>query len=458
MISRTEFRGKRVLVFGLGLFGGGASAARWFARRGARVTATDLRSAAQLKPTLERLRGLPIQFVLGRHRRQDILTADLIIKNPGVPENHPLLNLARRRWIPIETDVSLFASLCPVPFVGITGTKGKSTTAALTTAFLKTRYRQATVGGNIGRPLLDASAAFRPPQPLVAELSSWQIEGLSPHQFSPHIGVITNILPDHLNRYPSFSAYARVKRQLLAYLHPGDVAIINADDPLVRGAKVPVGVSVLRFSLSRRSADAFCDQGRFWVLQAGRPVAFARGEDCRLPGDHFRSAVLAAALAAISCGVAWKSLASALRSFKGLPGRLQTVSRRRGVRWVNDTTATAPVAATAALQSFSRRVILIAGGVDKGLPYDQLATRIRARARRVFLLPGSATDKLKRRLRGWRNIDPVASMTEAVQRAAATAQPGETVLLSPGAASFNLFLNEFDRGRAFERAIEQLVS
>lgn len=456
MVRSTRVSSQRVLVLGLGLFGGGASAARWFAERGARVTATDLRSRRALQPTLRRLRGLPIRYVLSRHRAADIRAADLIVRNPAIPNGHPLLALAERLGVPVEGDAALCFSLCAAPIVGITGSKGKSTTAALTARFLATGLPGVRLGGNIGRPMLEQLERVRGDRPLVLELSSWQLEALAPHRTSPHVAVITNVLPDHLNRYPSFGAYGRVKQGIVRWQRAGDVAVLNGDDPVASGTPVPPGVARRTFSL-RRTADATFRSGRFWLRVGTRHIPFARAADSRLPGRHFRAAVLAAALAADAAGADPRRFARALRSFRGLPGRLETVATRRGVRFVNDTTATAPVATLAALQSFDRPVILIAGGVDKALPFAALAAALPRHAVQLILLPGSAARKLRRLAPRTVPVSAVRDMRSAVLTAARLARRGDVVLLSPAAASFNLFRHEFDRGQAFVRAVHRLA-
>ncbi len=455
MLITTDFRGCRVLVLGLGLFGGGASTARWLVEHGARVTVTDLKTARQLQPTIRRLRSLPIRYVLGQHRFRDIAESDLIIRNPDVREDSPFVSAARRLGIPVETDTSLFFTFCPSPIIGVTGTKGKSTTVAMTAALVRTRFARTTVGGNIGVPQLAVLQRAKPGQPVVIELSSWQLEGLTPHGLSPHIAVITNIMPDHLNRYRSFAAYAEVKRSIVGNQQPGDVAIVNADDPQINRLPIPLGVRLLRFSI-RRPADAFVHRGALWLSDAGRKRRVIPASVVRQWPQTWYPAALAAMLAATSVGADPAKYASVLRRFRGLPGRLERVRTINGATWVNDTTATDPDAVRAALRTTRGRIILIAGGVDKALPYASLAWDIRRRVSLLVLLPGSASLQLLKHLRNWPHRHCALTMPEAVTVAAAAARPMTTILLSPGAASFNLFRHEFDRGRTFTRLVRRL--
>lgn len=456
MLQTTDFRDRSVLVFGLGLFGGGESAARWFAERGATVTATDRRSALQLRPTLARLRPWPVRYVLGRHRRADIAATQVVIKNPGVARDHPLLRFARQRGAMVETDLGVFLSLCPAPLVGITGSKGKSTTATLTGAFLRTRFVSTAVIGNIGRPVLDRLRKLQPGVPAILELSSWQLEDLAAHRQSPHLAVWLNLSPDHLDRHRSLQGYAAAKQRLFQWQLPGDVAILNLDDPWAARVVVQPGVRTRTFSTRRRAADAFVHRRSFWLRNRRSLIRFARFADLRLPGRHLQGSVLAAALAAQSLGARPERFARVMRSFRGLPGRLETIRRLAGVDWVNDSNATTPAATLAALETIPGRLILIAGGVDKHLSYRPLARALRRRVACLVLLPGTATDKLGLALGRQPPRTAVGSMTEAVRAARRLAEPGDTVILSPAAASFNLFANVVERGEAFRRAVQRL--
>lgn len=455
MIGLTHVRDRRVLILGLGTNSGGENAARWFSRRGALVTVNDRRSRRFFRHEIQRLRGHRIRYVFGKHRAIDVRRTDCLVQNPGVPKGHALLRLARARAVPIESDVSTFFAHCPSPIIGITGTKGKSTTAFLTRQFLRTTYPHSAVAGNIGRGVLDVLTTIRFGDPATVELSSWQLESLFAHQCSPHVAVITSITPDHLNRYPSFAAYAAVKRSIVRHQLPGDIAVLNADDPLVAATAVPAGVARWTYSTRHRQGQAFATANGLYVAVTGRPFRFAQPKDVHLPGEHMLRSVLAAALAAVAAGADPRSFATALRRFPGLPGRLETVRITQGVTFVNDTTATDPAAVEAGLAAMPKPPILIAGGVNKRLPYAALARTIRRRARAVVLLPGTASDLMRRGFRHWSGVHEASSMEMAVAKAATLARPGETVLLSPGAASFNLFLNEFDRGRAFTEAAKR---
>lgn len=429
----SDFSGKRVLIMGLGLHGGGVGAARFFARAGARVTATDLRRAPELAPSLRQLRGLDIRYILGRHRKRDFTTTHLVIKNPGVPDASPYLTAAQKAGVAVDTDVGIFSKLCPAPLIGITGTKGKSTTAALIAACLRKRFRDVVLAGNIRVSVLDALPKIRPTTQVVLELSSWQLEGLTQHRYSPHIAVITNILAEHLNRYPSFAAYAQAKGVITRYQKPGDHLFIQRGDALVE-----------------RVVEKTRAQIHFWSRRDQVP----RGT--RLLGEHNRMNLRAAQAVVRLLGVPKADIAAAFRRFRGLPGRLEKVGRVDGVTFINDTTATMPEAAIAAIVAMSKPPIVITGGTDKRLDYRALGRVLRLRAKAVVLLAGSATEKLKRTF--GRGAPETRSLVEAVRIARRLAQPGDTVLFTPGAASFELFANEFDRGAQFVAVVKKLKS
>ncbi|MBI3305023.1 UDP-N-acetylmuramoyl-L-alanine--D-glutamate ligase [Candidatus Parcubacteria bacterium] len=427
----AEFKNKRVLIMGLGLHGGGVGAARFFAQAGAQVTATDLRSASELAPSLKALEGLPVRYVLGRHREEDVLHTDLVIQNPGVPANSPYLRVARRAGIAIDTDVGVFARLCPAPTIGITGTKGKSTTATLIAQCLKRHFKSVVLAGNIRTSVLSVLGAISPATKVVLELSSWQLEGLAKIRFSPHMAVITNIFPEHLNRYRSFDAYARAKGLIAKHQTRQDHLFIPHGNPLIR--KVTAGTKARVHVWSRR--DALPD-------------------DLRVRGEHNYENMRAAQAVARFIGVSKADVGRVFKSFRGLEGRCEVVRRLGGITYINDTTATMPEAAIAAIEAMPRPPIVIAGGADKNLDYSGLARAIERRAKAVVLIRGSATDKLKPELGG--RPPEVGSMAQAVRLARKQARPGDTVLLSPGAASFGLFLHEFDRGQKFVEAVSKL--
>ncbi|MBI1802586.1 MAG: UDP-N-acetylmuramoyl-L-alanine--D-glutamate ligase [Chloroflexi bacterium] len=461
---------------GLGVHGGGVGVARFLARQGAQVTVTDLKTADELDASLAALAGLPIRYVLGEHREADVLASDLVIRNPAVPDDNPFLQLAREHAIPIEMEMGLFFRLCPAPVMGVTGTKGKTTTTLLAGAMLselpaaKAREKDARVviAGNLRVSALELLDQIDATTPVVLELSSWQIEGIAPHRLSPHIAVITNIYPDHLNRYAGMTEYAAAKALIFQHQKPDDVVILNADQPISQQFAAQAASRVVWFSRTRVVEGLYLSGGNVVMKQGSQVTHIAARADVQLPGDHNLENVLAACAAALAAGVEPEQIARALAGFRGVPHRLELICERAGVRYINDTTSTTPAAAIAALKALSlpapgaaHTIILIAGGADKALDYEAMGRSVALRTKAVLLLDGSATPKLDAMIRyaggGPKIAGTFGSMAEVVQRASELAQPGDTVLLSPGCASFGLFANEFDRGDQFRAVVQSLT-
>ncbi len=457
-----ELRGKRVLVMGLGTRSGGLGVTRWLVDQGAEVTVTDLRTAEALRPSLDALAGLPVRLVLGEHRRQEFEQAEIVVRNPAVPVDSPWLELARAAGARIEMEMTLFFRACPAPVIGVTGTKGKTTTATLCAEILKTWHPGTILAGNLGRSALEALPAITPDTPVVLELSSWQLEGLAEHEMSPHIAVLTIISEDHLDRYPSMDAYIEAKRHIARFQRSGDWFVVNRDEPRAWGCRGVGAGRVVPFGRDTGEPTGAFLIGDWLVWRfEGEEHRICRREELPLPGDHVVANALAALAAACLRGArSWQAREGLLRA-QPVPHRLEHVATLRGVEFVNDSAATAPAAVQAALATYrNRSIILIAGGADKGVDLRSLAQEIAAKAFAVVLLAGTATPALHQALRetGVRALGPCGSMGEAVTLAAALARPGDVVLLSPGCASFGLFRDEFHRGEAFREAVRRLAA
>lgn len=462
--SPAGLRGLRVTVMGLGTKGGGVEAVKYLVRHKALVTVTDVKTAADLRPSVEVLRGLPVEFVLGAHRDEDFLHADLVIQNPAVPRNSPYLSRARGAGVPVETDISLFFLFCPAPIGAVTGTRGKSTATTVAGLILREKRPDTVIAGNIQRSPLADLDKLASDSPVVLELSSWQLEGIAPHRQSPHWAVVTTLLPDHLNRYDSFADYVAAKEIIVRYQTADDVAILPTDDTRASAfARLTKGTVYWFGPYPDNVLPA-----RAGVFRRGRDVIFVRDgvESSLLPwdemngrGDITKRNMLAGATLALSMGAGAASARQVLRTFPGLPHRLETVRVNKGRTYVNDTSATTPEAVVAALGAYSEhRIVLITGGTDKGLDYRPLAGALTDNVAHVILLDGSATSKLRPLLRDtkFRSAPVVRIMADAVAHAAARSLPGDVVLLSPGAASFELFRDEFDRGEQFRRAVQSI--
>lgn len=449
--------GKRALVLGLGVHGGGAGVARFLAEKGAAVTTTDLRPPEKLAEGLAMLEGLPIRLVLGEHREEDILGADLIVRNPGVPRESPWLALARAHGIAVLMEMNLFWAHCPAPITAITGTRGKSTTTAWLGHVLGLGRPDTVVAGNLRVSALEALPRIRPDTPVVLELSSWQLEAFGETRIGPHVSCVTNLMPDHLNRYRDMDDYADAKREIVRYQRPEDVAVLNAGDPVVRGFAADTGAEVRWFGEGPLPGAGASLDGEELRLTDGAPLLPVSA--LSLPGRHNAlNAVAVAALAAAN-GVDREQIREGLRTFRGLPDRMELVAEIDGVRYVNDTTSTVPASTIVALRGMEGRVILIAGGASKRVSFGELADEICRRVARLVLLEGDATDALQTDVYA-RCPQLVTSrhgdIQSAVEAARDAARPGDTVLLSPACASFGMFDHEFQRGELFRRAVRGL--
>ncbi len=439
-----DFKDKRVLVMGLGLHGGGVGTVKFLKKHGAQITVTDLRDARALAPALHLLRSFKdIKYVLGRHKKSDIISTDLIIKNPGVRPDSPFLRIAKKYKIPVTSDVEIFFRECPAQIIGITGTRGKSTTAYLIWKFLKTKFPRVWLAGNIRKSVLEFLPRIKKGDLVVLELSSFQLEDLAKLKKSPHIAVITNILLDHLNWHKNFQEYERAKSYIFKFQGARDYLFFNPQDRRVKQS-AQHAVSITMSPRLPQELRSIVDQrlGAHYRSSAGLAVAVAR---------HFY--------------IPLRAIKKILFSFQGLPARQEEIAIIRGVRFINDTTATMPDATLAALKRFRKlsgrnKLILIAGGQDKKLKFKKLTAEIKKSVDTLVLLPGTATKKIKRELRignyKSRNICEANSMHEAVKIARKLAQRGDYIILSPGAASFGLFLNEFDRGDQFAQEVKKL--
>ena len=450
----------RVTVMGLGLFGGGLGAAEFFARNGSRVTVTDMKTEDDLRPSVEKLKDFPIRYRLGGHQESDFVETDLVVASPAVPRTSPFLQLAREHGVRLETEISLFFRLCRAPIVGITGSIGKTTTTSMIGAILNNGARRVHVGGNIGRSLLGDAQSIAPQDIVVLELSSFQLEWLGEAGLSPAIAVVTNIYPNHLDRHGTMENYIAAKKNIVANQPAGSTAVLNLDDAELCTWRDGLRCECLGFSTYAEPQDgSFVRDGRIILRRAGAETVVADAGLLRLPGRHNVANALAAVAACSAAGARVDSMAKVLAEFEGIEHRLELVCRRNGVLYYNDSKATAPESAMAALDAFDRRIVLIAGGYDKKVPLDKFAEKIFSKAR-VAILIGKTADALARRLdqysrEGFRWLR-VASLEEAVSKAASLAESGDVVLLSPACASYDMFANYEERGNRFKELCRAL--
>jgi UDP-N-acetylmuramoylalanine--D-glutamate ligase len=449
--------GARVLVMGIGRRAGGVGVIRYALDAGAEVRVTDRGDPAAFAPVVEEFRGAPVIFTLGHHDEADFAWADVVVRNPDVRRDSPYLAVAEAHGARVEMEMTLFLAASPAPTIGVTGTKGKTTTTLLLHAMLREHWPSSVVAGNMGRSALARLGDVDADVPVALELSSFQLEGLGEHARSPHVAVITNLRPDHLDRYASLAQYADAKAQIARHQGPDDWTVYPADDDAVRPLVADTRGRRVTFADGAHDGERalFVLDGRFVADWEGTRLDLGPVDALAVPGAHNRRDALAAAGAALAVGVTADEVRRGIAAFAGVPHRLERVATLDGVDYVNDSAATTPDAAVAALEAFADRpTVVLAGGFDKGLDLAPLAAALTAHAAGVVLLDGTATPTLAGALGPVPVRGPVASMADAVAAAAELARPGGVVLLSPGCASFGLFVDEFDRGDQFRAAVQ----
>ncbi len=451
----------RVLILGLGQYpqGSGVAAALYFARRGDEVIVADFYYTPAMDKNIARLKKLKnVRFILGKHATREVKQVDLVVRHQRIRSSEPELVAARRLGIPIKSELSLFLEKCPAPVIGITGTRGKSTTTALIAEMLRVganpRVRPPTegqthgsapthpriwLGGNILISPLTFLSKIKPTDIVVLEMSSFQLEGLGDARVSPHIAVWTNLMRDHLNTYPSMKEYAEAKAQVFRHQSSQDKVFLPGDHAFDRYAKQAPG-EVYRFG-KKGSAEA----------------RLVKHSKLKLLGEHNIKNAEAAVAVALKLGVDSKMIKRALETFRGLPDRLEVVATKRGVRYINDTTSTTPDATIAALKALApnkKDIHLIFGGADKELRFDEVARAIKRPNVKVTLLPGTAHAKIVKAFRSARvSYQDVKDLKHALALIHQNTKSGDTILLSPGCASFGFFKNEYDRGEQFKKLL-----
>lgn len=467
-----KWKGKKVLLMGLGVHQGGISLANWLIQRQAVLTITDIKTFAELRRNLllshpsfasrlNHLRGRKsVRFVMGRHDTKDFLKADTIVQNPAVPNSSKYLLAAKKNDIPITNEAAIFLQETKATVVAITGTRGKSTVSYLIYQLLTAlRGHKVYLAGNIASCGL-ASVIDRASRKdfVVAELSSFQLEHLKRQIPGPHVAVVTNIYPDHLDRYKDYASYQSAKMNLLKRQKPHDITILNHDNTVTRDWQKLSRGKVFFFSSQQRVRGCFTRNGLIIYYNGARFEPIVKIRDV---GRQFipLENVLAAVTVAKALGLSNSKIRQGLEHLKALPFRLQTVGSYNGVRIINDSCSTAPSAAQNALRLISGNIVMIAGGVDKHLPYAELAETISLRVRHLVLLPGTASDKIERELHRTRytSFTKARGLRQAINLALRSSSDADYILFSPAASSFNLFANEFDRGRQFNEMIRHAL-
>lgn len=442
-LQPAALAGQRVAVWGAAR--SGVAAANLLADLGAEVVLSDTREVAALA-----LDGLDGRVAL-RGGGNVLDGATVLVPSPGIPPHAPALRAALATGVRLVSEIELAAAVATAPIVAITGTDGKSTTTEMVGAVVRAAGRPAAVAGNIGTPLSEAARDVGPDGVLVAEVSAFQLWSCG--YFRPRVAIVTNVAEDHAEYFEGdVAAYARAKARVLDDQQVGDVAVLRADDAVVAGFVVPAAVRRVWFAPAPMPTGWDCEDGL--LRRDGRPVMVAA--DLPVPGRHNIANALAALAAGDALGLDLPAMVEGLRNFRGLPHRLERVRDRRGVVWYDDSKATNPHAAAHGLRALDRPLVVITGGYDKGLDLAPFADAVLPRARHV-VLTGPTAGRTEIALGGRVPTSRAADMAEAVRQAAAVAQPGDAVVLSPAASSFDAYRSYAHRGEVFQREVAALA-
>lgn len=456
MTDIPNFERARVTVVGLGIEG--IDLVRFLTKVGAQVTVSDARSPETLTDALAAIEDTGATLSLGANRVEDTVHADYVFASQGVPQELPALTEARRAGVPISSMTDLFLRLCPAPVAAVTGSSGKTTTTALVGAMLEESGQDYVVGGNIGIGLLGLLDRIGPETRVMLELSHTQLEMV--HQ-SPQIACVTNVTPNHLDRY-SWDEYVALKRRIFEFQTTEDTAIFNLDDEVTAGFIPQAAAHVLATSmLAAIPGDGVAlVNGEVIRRTGGQDHRVLARDEIRLRGEHNVENVLSAIAIASQLGVSDEAAARAIRAFTGVPHRLEPVATVEGIQWVNDSIATTPERTLAGMRSYTEPLVLLLGGRHKDLPLAELGREAAARCRAVVTFgeagPLFASAVRDARLGESPVIEEVTDVEAAVRTASRLARSGDVVLFSPAGTSFDAYRNFERRGEAFRDAVRSL--
>lgn len=457
-----QYKGKKILVWGLGLNDGGLGIVDFFTKQGAVVTVTDMKTSQQLSPTLKKLEkyGDKIKYVLGEHKKEDFENADLIIRNPAVKPDAELLKYAQSIGKDIEMEESLFHKLKPCPTIGITGTRGKSTTTTLLYEIMKAQFGERVfLGGNIGKSIMRLLPTLTKDNIGVLEISSFHLDQMGKEKLSPEYSLITNMYVDHIDWHGSMDEYIDAKKNIFKYQVPNGFTVLNVDNEITKSFINEVPSEVVTFSLNNKKANYYTDKN-LDVYHEGRKLLSIREK--KLEGEHNIYNITAAVALTHRFGISIDNISQVIKNFKGIDGRQEFIRELNGVKFYNDTTATSLEAVNAALKTFGPenkgRIIMISGGVDKGFDFSVIKESINKYVKAIVLLEGSASEKLFEEFKNSsiRIEKYYDDFRKAIEKSYKIATKGDMVILEPGAASFNMFENEFDRGDQFNKIVKGL--
>jgi len=457
------YSGQRILI--LGAARQGLALARFLAKQGAQVTLNDNRPAEALQNAVNSLEGLPIRLAFGGHPLDLLDAAELVCLSGGIPLTLPIVQESARRGIPLSNDSQIFMENVSCAVIGITGSAGKTTTTTLVGRMAEAAVkppRRAWIGGNIGRPLIDYVTQMQPEDVAVMELSSFQLEQMT---ISPHVAAVLNITPNHLDRHGTMEAYTAAKARILAFQTAEDVAVLGREDRGAWSLNETARGTLVSFGLRRpaEGASGTLLAGETLCLQTGEIVTeLLPREMIELRGEHNLLNVLAACAIGHAAGFSVEAMQAAVSGFRGVPHRLEFVREWNGAAWYNDSIATAPERTIAAIHSFSEPLVLLLGGRDKNLPWEDLAELVRQRVDHLVVFgeaAGKIADAVGQPREGQRpySLARAANLREAIMAAAAVVEPGDVVLLSPGGTSFDEFTDFEQRGERYRQWLKDLM-
>ncbi len=457
---KKNWNGKRVLI--LGAARQGLALARWLALHGAHVTLSDMRSADELRLVRETLAEVQIDWALGGHPLELLDSTDVLCLSGGIPLTLPIVAAAVARGIPLSNDSQIFMEVVPCKTIGITGSAGKTTTTTLVGRMAKNAYGdRAFIGGNIGDPLLNYVDEMKPADIAILELSSFQLEQMT---ISPNVAAILNITPNHLDRHGTMEAYTAAKARILAFQSKADTAILGRDDHGAWNLRDKVQGKLLTFSmhdLDEGMNGTYLHEGLLNLRDGNAYLPLMLREKILLRGEHNVANVLAAFAIGHAAGFPLDAMLEAIEDFHGVAHRLEFVRELHGARWYNDSMASAPERTLAAIRAFDEPIVLMLGGRDKDLPWEELMQLVSERVDHVVLF-GEAAEKIQKTVDSLGlgqmrcTLSRVNGLHEAVIKAAEVAEAGDVVLLSPGGTSFDEFKDFADRGERFRTWVQEL--
>ena len=451
-----NFEGKKVLVCGMAR--SGVSAAQCLYELGARVTISDSKAEEKLAEALQPLEGMDIRRCLGDQAQPaDLESYDLAVTSPGIPMQAPILRAVQAAGVPLIGELELGAQVSRAPLYAVTGTNGKTTTTTLIGEIFRNLGKTTYVVGNIGYPFTACALRCGEEDVVVAEVSSFQLETIS--TFHPHIAVMCNITEDHLNRHGTMEEYIRVKERIFENMGQGDYAVLNLDDPIVRGMAERIPCAPAFFSRRQEVETGAYLEGEEVVFSLnGHKKRVLRADEIRIPGEHNLENALAATALTMLAGVPAPVVRHTLKTFPGVEHRIETVRTVEGVTYINDSKGTNVDASIRAVRAMKAPTVLLAGGYDKHTDFLPLAREILASKIHTVVVLGDTAEQIERALRavGFESILHAKTFEEAVLLARSCAREGENVLLSPACASFDMFQDYEERGRVFKEIVSRL--